>query len=304
MVKLEEILSFLNHENIKYKYIGDHNAEICNFSPLKSLKNNSITWSRQLTMENADQFKEFINLVVVCDSAVECDGNYIIVDNPHKTYFKIIERFFYQKTNLNGISPTSVCETTKLGGKIYIGNFTFIGSDVIIGNNVHIEHNVTITGKVFIGDDTVVESGVVIGLCGFGHYREDDGRSIRVPHLGGVHIGKRCYIGANTTIARGTLSDTYIGDDVKIDALCHIAHNVEIGDRVMMTGGSKIGGSTIIKSNVWIGPNSTINNSLIIEEDSFIGIGSVVTKNVSKGKSVFGIPARVLKDNTANIYTS
>lgn len=219
-------------------------------------------------------------------------------------FFKILQEFFAPQIQKHRIAELAVIETNNLGCNVNVGNFTYIGSDVVIGNNVFIEHNVTITGDVVIGNNTHIESGVVIGLCGFGHFKETDGISIRVPHLGGVVIGTDCYIGANSTIARGTLSNTIIGNNVKIDAQCHIAHNVEIGNRVMMTGGVMIGGSTIIKDDVWIGPNSTLNNSLIINENSFIGVGSVVTKNVSKGKSVFGVPARAIKDNKPNVYNT
>lgn len=302
MIHVSEILEYIKNEGIDYEYEGDYNLTIFSYCPLRELKNNSITWIRNMKEEYNEAMKLYTNLLVV--SNAKSNGNCICVNNPHKVYFKIIERFFVSEKQVYKISARAVVETKNIGKNISIGNFSYIGPDVILGNNIRIDHNVTIEGRVIIGDDTIVESGTVIGLCGFGHYKNDDGTSERIPHLGGVNIGKNCYIGANCTIARGTLSDTIIGDFVKIDALCHIAHNDIIGNRVMITGGAKIAGSTIVKDDVWIGPNATINNSLVIGEQSFIGLGSVVTKNVPSGKAVFGFPARVMKDNQSNVYNS
>lgn len=302
MIHISEILEYIKSEGIDYEYVGDCNLKIISYCPLRELKNNSITWIRDMKEEYNESMKQYINLLVV--SNVKSNNNCICVNNPHKVYFKIIGEFFVSKEYECKVSKTAVVETKNMGENISIGNFSYIGPNAILGDNIRIDHNVTIEGKVIIGDNTIIESGTVIGLCGFGHYKNDDGTSERIPHLGGVNIGKNCYIGANCTIARGTLSDTIIGDYVKIDALCHIAHNDIIGNRVMITGGTKIAGSTIVKDDVWIGPNVTINNSLVIGEHSFIGLGSVVTKDVPSEKAVFGFPARVMKDNKPNVYNS
>lgn len=305
MIKLCEILNYLETQKIKYTYLGKKELEIISYCPLKLLRDSCITWIRNMSNENMLYIKNHNDLLIVCESfeGYEQCGNFICVENPHKTFFKVMEKFFVHTEEICEIASSAVIETKQLGKNNSIGNFTYIGPDVVLGNNVRIDHNVTIEGKVTICDNTIIESGVVIGLCGFGHYKED-GINVRIPHLGGVMIGSDCYIGSNTTIARGTLSDTCIGNHVKIDALCHIAHNVEIGNNVIITGGAKIAGSTIIEDDVWIGPNTIINNGLTIGKHSFIGIGSVVTKNVPEEKEVFGFPARVIKNNTPNVYNS
>lgn len=306
MVQIYKILDYLNYEGINSRYYGKKDDYIYTYCSINSLKDFSITFIRNNNEVCIEKFKDKRNMLIVCNEKIENIENcsFLCVDNPHKVFFKVLEQFFVEPNGKHVISKKSSILTDKIGVNVGIGEFSYIGTGVVIGDNVRIDNNVTIEGNVIIGDNTIIESGVVIGLCGFGHYKEDSGVSKRVPHLGGVTIGNDCYISSNCTIARGTLSDTFIGNDVKIDALCHIAHNVIIGDRVMITGGSKIAGSTIVKNDVWIGPNVTINNSLVIGEHSFIGIGSVVTKNVPDNKAVFGIPARILKDNTPNIYNT
>ncbi len=310
-MKIVEVLEFLNSIGEKYEFIGESNTDISSYSPIKALINNSISWIRKMSMNHIELIDRFQNILIVCDddsreivTSLHSKGNFIFVSNPHKAFFKILEHFFSVDIYEKSVSETAIVNATTVGHMCSIGNFSYIGSDVVLGNNVVIEHNVTIQGKTFIGDNTIIESGTVIGLCGFGHYKEENGVSVRVPHLGGVRIGANCYIGSNCTIARGTLSDTIIGDYVKIDALCHIAHNVEIGNKVMITGGTIIAGSAIIEDDVWIGPNVTINNAISIGKHSFIGIGSVVTKEVPPDKAVFGVPARTLRDNFDNVYNS
>jgi len=118
-----------------------------------------------------------------------------------------------------------------------------------------------------------------------------------VPHYGGVVIGQNVEIGANTCIDRGTLDDTIIGNNVKIDNLCHIGHNCIIKDNSSIVALSMLGGSAIIEENSYIAPGVMIKNQLKIGENSLIGIGAVVIKDVEKNKVVAGVPAKVIREN-------
>lgn len=311
MIQIKDILRYMDSENIKYD-VNDNflmSSSIETYAPLKHPIENSIMWARNIDLISPEQLQnlnQLSNIVVVCKRPnVNClKFSHIIVENPHKVYFKIVAHFFDTRIIPASVSTSAVVKTAQVGENVTIGDFTFIDSRVKIGNNVSIGCNVTIEGTVTIGDNTRIESGTVIGFCGFGYYKEEDGTSSKIPHLGGVTIGRNCDIGANCTIARGTLSDTIIGDYVKLDAMCHVAHNVEIGDRVIMAGGTKIAGSTIIMNDVWIGGDVAISNGLTVGENCFIGIGSVVTKNIPAGKAAFGSPARIIRDNSPNIYNS
>ena len=142
------------------------------------------------------------------------------------------------------------------------------------------------------GKGLVVGRNTVIGREGFGFAKDGD-KWIRMPHQGKVIIGDNVEIGSNCTIDRGCLDNTVIGNGVKIDNLCHIAHSCKIGDNTIITAGVIFSGSVTVGKNVWIAPNSTIRTRVTIGDNAFIGIGSNVVKDVPEGTTVYGNPARV-----------
>jgi len=147
---------------------------------------------------------------------------------------------------------------------------------------------------VIIGEDCFIDSGTVIGTYGFGYYRSPEGVPLKVPDLGRIVIGDRVSIGANTSIGRGTIGDTLIENDVKIGNLCHLGHDVKIGNKSLIITGSILAGWVRIEADVYVAPSSTIINRACIGESAFIGMGSVVLTDVEGGKKVAGVPARVI----------
>ena len=301
---IKEILDYLDGNALKYQFFGNPNAGITSFCPLKELKENSIVWARKLSKEVAFMVNSYGNMLLFladCEEKKFLKCNYVIIDNPHRTFFQILEHFFYQRPTAR-TPKLSVIETDKIGKNISIGEMCYIGSDVVIGNDCIIGNNVTIEDHVHIGDRVIIDSGARIGVAGFGHYLNEDRTSTWIPHLGGVTIGSHVFIGANAVIARGTLSDTIIKDSVMIDMLCGIGHNAEIHERVIMAGGAGVAGSAIVKSDSWLAPGCIINAGVIVGENCLIGINSVVTHNIPDGKYAFGAPAKVIKDNNDTKY--
>lgn len=236
--------------------------------------------------------------MVVSNEIKDIDSNrknpsFIFCNNPKEVFFTILKEFFKTNEYRDYISPHSVVETKIIGKGVYIGHNCFIGKDVVIGDNVVIKNNVSIEGKVIIGESTIIHSGVIIGTDGFGYFQNREGLNMKVPHYGGVIIGKNVEIGANSCIDRGTLDDTVIGDNVKIDNFCQISHNVVIKDNTLIIGKASIAGSSIIGMNCWIGPHSIISNGLTIGDGCYIGLGSVVLSDLDENVKVFGNPARV-----------
>lgn len=302
MVNIDEIIKFLEDNNIKYKYDGTSNYSVESFCPLNNVKNNSITWVRNTKDLDVNKLNSYVGILLLAEYDAKVDNAsfpVLYVDNVHRSFFRILSKFFGDKDPDNveeRIEKSAIVESSEIGDSVYIGHHTYIGPDVVIGNHVKILNNVTIQGRVVIGDYTIIESGTVIGACGFGQYWDEVGNPVTVPHLGGVTIGKYVKIGANNSISRGCLADTVIEDYVQTDNLCHIAHNDTIKKGAILTANSVISGSTVVGENVWLAPGSLLNNAITVGKNAFLGLGAVATKDVPENKVVVGMPAKPLRD--------
>lgn len=302
MIKITQVENYLKEKSIKYSYKGSKQFVFADFCPLNALKANSITWVRNADKLDVEELNACEGLILVTEFESEIAGaNFPIlsVENVHRTYFRIVAHFFAERDPENRkpqVASTAIVETDRTGKGLFVGHHSYIGPEVEIGDNVTILHNVTIQGHVIIGSNTIIESGTTIGACGFGHYIDEEGNPICVPHFGGVRIGANVKIGASNTISRGCLADTIIEDFVKTDNLCHIAHNDHIKRGAMLTAGVVISGSTTVGENAWLAPGTLLNNSIEVGNNAFTGIGTVATKDIPEGKVVVGAPARILKD--------
>lgn len=209
--------------------------------------------------------------------------------NPRTTFIKVLD-WLYTNIGFDLYENESEIDPTAS-----IGQNVVIESGCVIGKNVVIEPNVVVHKGTVIGDNTRIRSCASIGSDGFGFERLNDDEILRFPHLGRVVVGKNVEVGSCTAIARGTLSDTVIHDNVKIDNLVHIAHNVTIHKGAFVIAGAEVSGSVEIGKNAWIAPNACINQKLKIGEASLVGLGAVVTKNVEARTVVAGNPAKKIR---------
>jgi UDP-3-O-[3-hydroxymyristoyl] glucosamine N-acyltransferase len=170
----------------------------------------------------------------------------------------------------------------ELGEGVVIGAGSFIGQGVRLGAGTRLAPRVVIYAGCVLGRDCIVHSGAVIGSDGFGFAREQDGRWVKIPQAGRVLIGDDVEIGANTTIDRGALDDTVIGNGVKIDNLIQIAHNVHIGEHTAIAGCVGIAGSTRIGARCMIAGGVGIAGHLTIADDVVISAATVVVKSIHK----------------------
>jgi UDP-3-O-[3-hydroxymyristoyl] glucosamine N-acyltransferase len=177
-----------------------------------------------------------------------------------------------------------------LGDNVVIGPGCFIGKRACIGAGTRLWANVTIYHEVEIGQHCLIQSGTVIGADGFG-YANERGNWIKIPQLGTVIIGDRVEIGACTTIDRGALDNTQIGNGVIIDNQCQIAHNVVIGDNTAVAGGVIMAGSLKIGRYCQIGGASVINGHMEIADKVVVtGMGMVMRPITEPGVYSSGIP--------------
>jgi UDP-3-O-[3-hydroxymyristoyl] glucosamine N-acyltransferase len=175
---------------------------------------------------------------------------------------------------------------------VQISPRAYIDSNVYIGNGTSVYANVTLYRGTSIGQNCIIHSNTTIGADGFGYEKDEHGNWFKMAHLGGVAIGNDVEIGANTSIDRGTLGDTIIEDNVKIDNLVHIAHNAHIKRNALIIAHAMIAGSCIIGENSWIAPGTMVRDGIEIGANAFVGLGSVVVKNVEAESLVYGVPAR------------
>ena len=204
--------------------------------------------------------------------------------------------------------------TSKFGKKVYLGSHSYVGHHAVIGDYTKIFENVyigdnTVIGRhciiypgvsiypgMVIGDNVIIHSNAVIGSDGFGNAPQPDGTWEKIEHLGNVIIGNNVEIGACTTIDRAEMESTIIGNGVKIDNLCQIAHNVQIGDNTVMAAQCGIAGSTKIGRNCILAGQVGIAGHLTIADNTTIGAQAGIIGNIRKsGQVLLGSPALPVK---------
>ena len=168
-----------------------------------------------------------------------------------------------------------------IGARARIGAGCTIGDGSTLGDDALLHPRVVIYGGCRIGARAIVHSGVVIGADGFG-FAKDGARWVKIPQVGGVVIGDDVEIGANTTIDRGALADTRIGNGVKLDNQIQIGHNVEVGDDTIMAAFVGIAGSAVIGRRCMIGGAARIMGHVTIVDDVVISTQTFVSRSIAK----------------------
>lgn len=187
-----------------------------------------------------------------------------------------------------------------IGAGAVIGTGTRIGAGVVIGPNVKIGRNCTIAAGAsvlcaLIGDNVIIHNGARIGQDGFGYAPGPRGL-LKIVQIGRVIIQDNVEIGANTTVDRGTMDDTVIGEGTKIDNQVQIAHNVRIGRHCGIASQVGIAGSTTIGNGVQIGGQSGFNGHIVIGDGVQIAGASAVAADIPAGQVYGGFPARPIRD--------
>lgn len=172
----------------------------------------------------------------------------------------------------------------KIAARAFIGAGSVIGNNVRIGERSQLNANVTIYADCIVGKECTLHSGVVIGADGFGFVKEGEAY-FKVPQLGRVRIGDNVEIGANTTIDRGALLDTVIGNGVKLDNQIQIGHNVEIGDHTVISACSCIAGSVKIGKFCLFGGSVGIRDNIEITDHVMITGRTLVSHSITRAGS-------------------
>ncbi|PXY91117.1 UDP-3-O-(3-hydroxymyristoyl)glucosamine N-acyltransferase [Gilliamella apis] len=288
---------------------GDGELIITGVASMTSAKQGQITFLSDKKFQNNLSSCDASAVVMTEDSLKYWSGAALIVKDPYLCYAKLAQILDTTPLPARDIADSAVIDSTAqlgnnvaiganaviesgvvLGDNCIIGAGCFIGKDTIIGAGTRLWSNISIYHNCVVGENCLIQSGTVIGADGFG-YANDKGKWIKIPQLGRVVIGNNVEIGASTTIDRGALDDTVIGNGVIIDNQCQIAHNDIIGDHTAVAGGVIMAGSLTIGRHCLIGGASVINGHMeICDQVTVTGMGMVMRPITEPGVYSSGIP--------------
>jgi len=218
------------------------------------------------------------------------------------------------------IHPNAVIhETVKLGKDVRVGPNSVIGRDVVIGDGTHIRANCVIEHEAQIGQHCVINNlvnigygtiihnrvilrpGVIVGNEGFGFAQDEQRRYHRVPHTGIVEIHDDAQIGSNSNIDRGTYGKTTIARGVKIDSLCHVAHNVLVDEGALFVSQTGVAGSSHVGKRSVLSGQTGVLDHRFIADDAILVHRCGVTEDIPTAGMWAGTPPKPFKEYVRNL---
>ncbi|MEQ1616820.1 MAG: UDP-3-O-(3-hydroxymyristoyl)glucosamine N-acyltransferase [Terricaulis sp.] len=260
--------------------------------------------------KNAPPLSASPGACVISPASAHLAGNaaaLILSDKPKLTFAKIAVQLSQpRKFGLERVDPSAKLEEgaligpgavigpgAEIGAGAEIGPNAVIGPGVAIGRRTRIGAGASIAFAL-IGDDVIILPGAVIGEQGFGVVGDASG-PVDIPHFGRVIVQDRVTIGANSTIDRGVFDDTVLGEDCKLDNLCHVAHNCTIGRGSLIAAFAGISGSTVVGDGVTMGGRVGIGDHRTIGAGATLAGGAAVFQDVPAGEVWSGYPAKPLR---------
>ncbi len=239
-------------------------------------------------------------VILAPEDAARCPVSCLITDNPYALYARIATDLNPPSEAAPGVHASAVvgedadiaagvCISAKvcIGSGVRLAQGVFIGPGCVVGDRCELGEgtrliaNVTLCADTRIGARGLVHAGAVLGADGFGIARDGE-RWIKVPQLGGVRLGDDVEVGANTTIDRGAIEDTIIGDGVKLDNQVQVGHNVRIGDHTVVAGCVAIAGSVTIGKRCMIGGAAGIVGHIALGDDVVVTAFTFVSHSLGQ----------------------
>ena len=298
---------------VKGKIVGNPTMVITGVSEIQDGRESTITFLGNLKYKKYLQTTD-ASAVVVTEASLLDNKPGIVHNNPQLAIAKILGEFTTKIQYTKGVNENAyVNSKAKIGNNVTIGAFsviesgviigdhskigshTVIGQKTIIGRNCNIFSNIHIYHGTNIGDNAIIHSGTVIGSDGFGFVTDKD-INHKIPQNGNVIIGNDVEIGANSAVDRGTIGDTVIEDQCKLDNHVHLAHNVRLGKGCLLTAAVTIAGSVevgefcIFAGHVGVAPHVKIGAR------SILAAKTGVSKSLIGGKVYAGMPAREIRE--------
>lgn len=298
---------------VEGRIAGDAKREILSVAALQSAGPSDLSFaadSRALDQAAKSQ----AGCILVPEGSALAEGTTIAVSDPKLAFIRATTELVPPSAPVRGIhtaaivasdvalgpeisiGPCAVVEPgARIGARTQLAAGVFVGRGAEIGDDSFLHSGVKIYAGARIGNHVILHAGAVIGGDGFG-YLLAGGRHHKFPQLGGVIIEDHVEIGCNSTVDRGSLGTTVIGQGTKIDNLVQIAHNVTIGKHCVIAAQTGISGSVRVGDYVVIGGQVGIGDHVEIEPGARIGSKSGILpgKIVRRGATVWGIPGRSL----------
>lgn len=292
---------------------GDGSAEISRVASLETAREREISFVEK---EELPASTNASGLIVPEKFSAETSCPQIRVKNPKLAFAKIAAVLHPPKKRVPEIHPTAVvAQSARIGSGVFIGAFVCVGENssvgdgtqiragakiadrVTVGKNCVIHPNVFLEDGVRVGNNVILHGGVVVGTDGFGYVRDADGAYVKFPQIGTVVIEDDVEIGANSCIDRGALGVTRIGKGTKIDNLVQIAHNVDIGERVVIAAQTGISGSTVIEDDCVIGGQVGFGDHTRVLTGAIIGSkAGILPGKIVRAGVWWGVPVQPLDE--------
>jgi UDP-3-O-[3-hydroxymyristoyl] glucosamine N-acyltransferase len=291
---------------------GDPDREVSRVATLRAADKDSITFLANSAYRSELRTTAAAAVILGPDDVEACPTAALATPNPYVVYARIAADLHPAAALVPGIDATAkvaagcdipascqiaagvvVEDRVVLGERVYIGPNAVIGSGTRVGDDTRVMAGVVFYHDIRVGRRCLVHSGVVIGADGFGIAKDESGGWLKVPQLGGVVVGDDVEIGAHTTIDRGAIEDTVIGDGVKLDNHIQVAHNVTIGPHTAIAAIVGISGSTKIGARCIIGGMSGFAGHINVVDDVVITAGTAIMNSIRKPGMYGGVAATV-----------
>lgn len=230
----------------------------------------------------------------------QCNTNALISDNPYLAYARVATLLNPPRQYVAGVhrsatisASATIADTAHVSAGAFVdddavvGAYCFVGPGAVIGARCELGEATRVHARAVLVEDVrlgrrcIIHPGAILGADGFGNAMSSEGW-VKVPQLGGVRVGDDVEIGSNTTVDRGAINNTIIGNGVRLDNQIQIGHNVVIGDHTAMAAQTAIAGSAIIGRRCMFAGRAGCVGHVTICDDVIVSGASYISKDISE----------------------